>query len=83
MEQHTDDTVLKTEVARLLAEKVGPVLALDGATIEVVDVLDGVVQLRLNGVCTSCPSSLMTIIMGLEQELRQRLPGIEYIEAVP
>jgi Fe-S cluster biogenesis protein NfuA len=34
-------------------------------------------------VCGTCPSSIMAAIMGIEQELRQRLPEVEYLEAVP
>ena len=68
---------------RVLAEEVGPALALDGAAIEVLDVTAGVVQVRLGGVCSGCPSTLMTVIMGIEQELRKHLPEVEYLEAVP
>jgi Fe-S cluster biogenesis protein NfuA len=38
---------------------------------------------RLGGVCTGCPSTIMAVVMGLEQELRQRIPEVEYLEAVP
>lgn len=74
---------LKTRVARVLAEEVGPALALDGAAIEVLDVTDGVVQVRLGGVCSGCPSTIMMVVMGIEQELRKHLPEVEYLEAVP
>jgi Fe-S cluster biogenesis protein NfuA len=56
---------------------------MDGTAIEVLDVDEGVVRIRLHGGCGACPSSIMTILMGLEQELRQRIPEIEYLEAVP
>ena len=74
---------LKTRVQQVLAEQVGPALAMDGAAIEVLDVTGGVVQVRLGGVCSGCPSTLMTVIMGIEQELRKHLPEVEYLEAVP
>ncbi len=74
---------LKERVIQVLAEEVGPALSLDGTAIEVVDVTDGVVQVRLSNVCAGCPSTIMTVVMGLEQELRQRLPEIEYLEALP
>jgi Fe-S cluster biogenesis protein NfuA len=74
---------LKTRVQQVLAEQVGPALAMDGAAIEVVDVTGGVVQVRLGGSCSGGPSSLLTIIMGIEQELRKHLPEVEYLEAVP
>jgi Fe-S cluster biogenesis protein NfuA len=74
---------LKERITRLLAEEIGPALEMDGTAIEVLDVTDGVVRLRLAGVCGSCPSSIMAAVMGIEQELRRRLPEVEYLEAVP
>lgn len=73
---------LKDRVAQVIAEEIGPALDLDGAAIEVVGVEGGVVQVRL-GACAGCPSTVMTIMMGLEHELRQRIPEVEYLEAVP
>jgi Fe-S cluster biogenesis protein NfuA len=74
---------LKERVQRVLAEQVGPALEMDGAAIEVLDVQDGVVQVRLGGVCSGCPSSIMTVLMGIEAELRKRIPEVEYLEALP
>ena len=73
---------LPQRVARILSEEIAPAFELDGSRIEVVDVVDGVAQLRFDGVCSSCPATLMTLIMGLEQELLKRVPEVEYIEAV-
>lgn len=83
MSRSADADGLQDRVARVLAEAVGPALDMDGTAIEVLDVTDGVVRLRLNGVCGGCPSSIMTVLMGIEQELRQRIPEVEYVEAVP
>jgi Fe-S cluster biogenesis protein NfuA len=74
---------LKDRVARVLATEVGPALQMDGTLIEVLDVTDGIARLRLGGVCGGCPSTIMVIIHGIEQELRRRVPGVEYVEAVP
>ena len=74
---------LKARVAQVLAEQVGPALAMDGTAIEVVDVSDGVAQVRLGGVCSGCPSTIMTVIMGIEEELKKHVPEVEYLEAVP
>ena len=74
---------LKERVARALAEEVGPALELDGTQIDVLDVSDGVARVRLGGVCSGCPSTLMLVIHGIEQELRRRVPEVEYLEAVP
>jgi Fe-S cluster biogenesis protein NfuA len=74
---------LKRRVEQVLAEHVGPALAMDGAAIEVLAVTGGVVQVRLGGVCSGCASTLMMVIMGIEQELRKHVPEVEYLEAVP
>jgi Fe-S cluster biogenesis protein NfuA len=74
---------LRSRVESVLKEEVAPALELDGTGIEVLDVTDGVARLRLNGVCAGCPASIMTVVMGIEQELRSRMPEIEYLEAVP
>ena len=74
---------LRDRVARVLAEEVGPALALDGTAIEVLDVTDGVARVRLGGVCSGCPSTIMMVINGIEQELRRHVPEIQYLEAVP
>jgi Fe-S cluster biogenesis protein NfuA len=74
---------LKERLTRVLTDEVGPALDLDGGGIEVLDVVDGVARVRLSAICASCPSTLMAVIHGIEQELRTRLPEIEYLEAVP
>jgi Fe-S cluster biogenesis protein NfuA len=74
---------LKTRVADMIRTEVAPALEMDVAGIEVVGVADGIAQVRFSGVCASCPSTIMTLIMGLEQELRARFPEIQFLEAVP
>ncbi len=74
---------LKKRVTEVLAEKVGPALDMDGTQLEVLDVSDGVARIRLGGVCGHCPSSIMTAVMGIEEELRRHVPEVDYIEAVP
>lgn len=74
---------LKSRVEAVLKSEVAPALELDGTAIEVIDVTDGVARLRLNGACSGCPATIWTLINGIEQELRQRIPEIEYLEAVP
>jgi Fe-S cluster biogenesis protein NfuA len=78
----TPSTDLKDRVKRILLEEIAPALDLDGAALEVLDVADGGVQVRLGGVCGGCPSTLMTVIHGMEQELRRRIPEIKYLEAL-
>jgi Fe-S cluster biogenesis protein NfuA len=75
--------VLKQRVARFLAEDVAPALHLDVRALELVEVSEGVARIRLGGVCAGCPGTIMTVISGIEQELRRRFPEISYVEAMP
>ena len=77
------DDELKTRVQRALREDIAPALLLDGNEIEVLDVSDGIAQVRLSGVCAGCPATISTVISNLETELRTLVPEIEVIEAVP
>jgi Fe-S cluster biogenesis protein NfuA len=77
---HAND--LKSRVAHFLAYEVRPALQMDGGDIEVLDVCDGVVRVRLHGTCSGCPSTIMAVMMEIEHELRKRIPEVEYVEAV-
>jgi Fe-S cluster biogenesis protein NfuA len=74
---------LKSRVADALALHVGPALDMDGTLLEVLDVSGGVARIRLGGVCGNCPSSIMLVVNGIEEELRKHVPEVEYVEAVP
>ena len=76
------DDDLKARVGQALKEQVAPALLLDGNGIEVLDVSDGIAQVRLTGVCAGCPATIMTIITSLESELRKLVPEVEVLEAV-
>jgi len=79
--QPTDDS--KVRVQRLLAEEICPALQLDRDAVEVLAMTDGVLRVRLHGPCNDCPSTIMAVIMGIEEELRRRMPEVEYLEAAP
>ena len=63
-------------------EKIRPSLMADGGNIELVDVKDGVVTVRLTGACGCCPMSTMTLKMGVERILREEVPEIKELVAV-
>ena len=65
------DDDLKARVETVLRAEVAPALELDGAAIEVIEVIDGVARVRLNGACAGCPATIWTLINGIEQELRE------------
>ncbi len=52
----------------------------DGGDIELVDIdVDGVVRVRLLGACVGCPSSAMTLTMGIERALREQIPEVKRV----
>lgn len=60
-----------------------PAVQADGGDIELVNVLDdGVVQIRFHGACHGCPSSTMTLQMGIERNLRERVPEVTRVVPV-
>jgi Fe-S cluster biogenesis protein NfuA len=62
--------------------KVRPALMADGGNVELVDVADGVVKVRLTGACGGCPMSQMTLKMGIERLLKKEVPEIKEVIAV-
>jgi Fe-S cluster biogenesis protein NfuA len=61
-----------------------PAVQADGGDIELVDVTpDGVVQIRFHGACHGCPSSTMTLHMGIERNLREKVPEVTQVVPVP
>ncbi len=76
------DESLCSRVAQVVAEEILPALEMDATGVEVVGCDRGIVQVRLSGTCGSCPSSARAVIMGLEDELRKRIPEVEYLETV-
>jgi Fe-S cluster biogenesis protein NfuA len=77
------ESTLHERVAHALKVHAAPALELDAAGIEVVEVRDGIASVRLGGACAGCPATVMTLIAGLEQELRKHVPEVEFLEAVP
>ncbi|PIQ99487.1 MAG: hypothetical protein COV66_11300 [Nitrospinae bacterium CG11_big_fil_rev_8_21_14_0_20_45_15] len=63
-------------------ETVRPMLIADGGNVELVDIEDGVVKVRLVGSCVSCSSSTMTLKMGIEKALKKAVPMVRCVEAV-
>jgi Fe-S cluster biogenesis protein NfuA len=73
---------MKEKVQEVL-ELVRPALQADGGDVELVDVTDdGIVSVRLTGACGSCPMSTMTLKMGIERTLRDKLPEIKEVVQV-
>ncbi len=73
---------LTTENVESVLDSLRPYLMADGGNVEVVELDGPIVRLRLQGACGSCPSSQMTLKMGIERKLREEIPEIAEVEAV-
>jgi Fe-S cluster biogenesis protein NfuA len=62
--------------------KVRPMLQRDGGDVELVEIEDGVVKVRLQGACAGCPMSQMTLKNGIERFLKQEIPEVKSVESV-
>jgi len=65
-----------------ILEEIRPSLQADGGDVELVDVKDGVVSVRLKGACGSCPMSTMTLKMGIERILKAKAPEVKEVVSV-
>ena len=72
---------MKEKVEAVL-DKLRPMLMMDGGNIELVDVKDGEVFVHLVGACGMCPSSTMTLKMGVERALKEALPDVKRVVQV-
>lgn len=74
--------MLKEKVEEAL-KGIRPLLQADGGDIELVDVTEqGVVKVRLTGACGCCPMSTYTLKLGVEQQLREKVPEVKEVEQV-
>ncbi len=63
-------------------DELRPYLMADGGNVELAEIEGPIVKLRLQGACGSCPSSAMTLKMGIERRLREKIPEIVEVEQV-
>lgn len=74
---------MQERVRKIIEEEVKPALQMDGGDIELVGVdEDGTVKVKLLGACGSCPFSMMTLKMGVEQSLKNLVPEVKQVVAV-
>ena len=63
-------------------EKIRPALQADGGDVQLMDVNEGVVSLRLTGACGGCPMATMTLRQGIERVLREEVPEVKDVVAI-
>jgi Fe-S cluster biogenesis protein NfuA len=72
---------MKGKIEAALA-KVRPMLLADGGDVQLIDVEDGVVKLKLKGACGGCPMATMTLKGGIERVLKEEVPEVKEVVAV-
>ena len=72
---------MKEKVQQVI-EKLRPMLQADGGDVELVEVDDGVVKVRLQGACAGCPMSQMTLKNGIERMMKQEIPEVKSVENI-
>lgn len=73
---------LTSENVETVLDELRPYLIADGGNVELVEIDGPIIRLRLQGACGSCPSSTMTLRMGIERKLRETIPEIAEVEQV-
>jgi Fe-S cluster biogenesis protein NfuA len=73
---------LTSENVETVLDELRPYLMADGGNVELVELEGPVVRVRLQGACGSCPSSTMTLKMGIERKLKDSIPEISEVEQV-
>jgi len=84
MSEETTNSPAMTEQVREVIDGIRPMLQADGGDIDLVSVdeAEGVVSVRLQGACKGCPGAAMTLKMGVERQLKNKVPAVKEVVAV-
>ncbi len=82
LESNEDLGELEKKIVKLLDQKIRPAVAKDGGDIKFKEFKDGIVKVELQGSCSGCPSSTMTLKQGVQNLLCHYLPEVKGVEAV-
>jgi Fe-S cluster biogenesis protein NfuA len=77
-----DDTEINMKIKNILDEYIRPAVEQDGGAISFHSYEDGVVKVLLQGACSGCPSSTITLKAGIENLLKRMIPEIQSVEAI-
>ena len=73
---------IEKQIIQLLEDKIRPAIARDGGDIKFKEFKDGVVKVQLQGSCSGCPSSTMTLKQGVQNLLCHYIPEVKKVEAI-
>ena len=78
----TETMALSLDNVEKVLDELRPFLMADGGNVEVVEIDGPIVKVRLQGACGSCPSSTMTLKMGIERKMRESIPEVSEVVQV-
>ncbi len=81
-EEDSDLDEIEQKIVKILDQKIRPAVARDGGDIKFKEYKDGVVKVQLQGSCSGCPSSTMTLKQGVQNLLRHYLPEVKEVIAI-
>ena len=81
-EEDLDLSEIESKIVKILEEKIRPAVARDGGDIKFKEFKNGVVKVQLQGSCSGCPSSTMTLKQGVQNLLCHYLPEVKEVVAI-
>ena len=81
-EKDLDLSEIESKIVKILEEKIRPAVARDGGDIKFKEFKDGIVKVQLQGSCSGCPSSTMTLKQGVQNLLCHYLPEVKEVVAI-
>ncbi|MDX2472575.1 MAG: NifU family protein [Candidatus Krumholzibacteria bacterium] len=70
------------EKIQAVLDEIRPALQADGGDVEFIDYNEGIVTVRMQGACGSCPMSVMTLKQGIEARMKERIPEVVSVEQI-
>ena len=81
-QENTDLKEIEKKIVKILEQKIRPAVAKDGGDIKFKEFKHGIVKVQLQGSCSGCPSSTMTLKQGVQNLLRHYIPEVKEVEAI-
>ena len=81
-DEKKDFKEIEKNIIKILETKIKPAVARDGGDIKFVSFNDGIVKVQLQGSCSGCPSSTITLKRGVQNLLTHYIPDVKHVEAI-
>ena len=81
-EEQVDLSEIEKNIIKILDEKIRPAVARDGGDIKFKSFNDGIVKVKLQGSCSGCPSSTLTLKQGVQNLLKHYIREVKEVEAI-